>query len=198
VRDSRFQLPILLPLRVPWMVSPSTPFLRLVATESAADGGTFVEFVGYYQCDDHPSELGTDVLIAQPPGPFQPAKGIQRGAYRLIRIVFKSGVWARMTPSHSDTETIDESQYDWSQIPDQWTPDMDIDEYLDRDREAWQQTGVCPDPGVYEVSRSRWLSETGAGSDGRWKHFLITGDDSYADVIAQGYEIVEGQVLTGL
>lgn len=195
MRDSGLQLPVPIPLPVPWMVSPSTPFLRLVATEPTAQGDTYVEFAAYYLCDDDPTDSETELLVVQPPGPFQLSDRSQRGVYRLVRIVFESGAWARMSPAHSDTQVVNESEYDWSQVSEDWSPDQDVLESVDRDRERWRQTGVCPDPRVYEIASSNWLRETGALEDGRWHHFLIMGHDCYAEVIALGFKIVEGQVL---
>ena len=190
--------PKLMPLHAPWRVSPSTPFLRLVALESASQEQTHVEFVAYNQCEDASSAAsGTSLRVVQPPNAFQGAKTDERGPYRLLRIVFKGSVGARMYPAHSDSQVVDESSYDWTQVPGRWSPGEDIYSYLERDRATWLQTGVCPDPRVYEVVNSPWLEEMQMESDQRWKHYLILGHDAFVEVIAEGHEIIEGQVLGG-
>jgi hypothetical protein len=181
------------------MVSASTPFLRLFCSESAAEGGTYIEFVAFYECEN--AEFGTkdSVHVVQPPPPFQLALGTHAGPYRLVRISFKNGLWVRVNPAHSDTEVVDESMFDWSQVSGRWKTGEDIFDYFKRDKESWRQTGICPDPGFYEIQSSRWLDETGASDDRstKWKHFLVLGHDSYAEVIAESFEILEGQVLAG-
>ncbi len=197
--STRVQKPILMPIQVPWMVSPSTPFLRLVATECSSQGETHVDFVAYYHCEDVSVSSSSGVLVVQPPSTFQLANSSQKGPYRLLRFVFKSGIWSRMCPSHSDKEVIDESLFDWSQVTGSWTPGEDILKHLQQTRDSWQQSGICPDPSIYEVELSPWLDETGAAQDRyrKWRHYLILGHDSYIEVIAEGYEILEGQLLTG-
>lgn len=195
--DAAIQKPIAVPFSVPWMVSPSTPFLRLVASESAEQNGTYVEFVAYYQCEDV-SIPGSSITVVQPPAPFRLSDGHRRGPYRLIRISFKNGTWARMCPAHSDTQVVDNSAYVWSQVPGRCKPGEDIFENLRRNRGLWQQSGICPDPGIYEIASSPWLNEIkdlyNIGTE--WKHYLCLGHDSYTEVIAAGYKILEGQFLT--
>ncbi len=199
MKNTQDQKQILVPLRVAWMVSPSTPFLRLHVSESASQDETHVEFVAHYQCEEVSRPSITGIQVVQPPSPFQLAEGRQNGPYRLLRIVFKNGHWARMYPSHSDKEVINEATFDWSQVTGRWTPGQDIFAYLKQSREVWQQSGICPDPGVYEVELSSWLDETGAVQDRerKWRHYLILGHDGYVEVIAEGYEILEGQILAG-
>jgi hypothetical protein len=190
--------PKLTPLHVPWMVSPSTPFLRLVALESASQEHTHVEFVAYNQCEDAPPSVsGTGLRVVQAPNTFQVAGAVERGPYRLLRIAFKGSVGARMYPAHSDSQVVNESVYDWTQVRGRWSPGEDIYAHLERDRVSWQHTGVCPDPRVYEVVNSPWLEEMQLEGDQRWKHYLILGHDAFVEVIAEGHEIIEGQVLGG-
>jgi hypothetical protein len=190
--------PKLMPLHTSWMVSPSTPFLRLVALESASRELTHVEFVAYNQCEDTSSTVsGTGLRVVQPPITFQAAEAVERGPYRLLRIAFRGCVGARMYPAHSDSQVVDECVYDWTQVPGRWSPGEDIYAYLERDRVVWRQSGVCPDPRVYEVVNSPWLEEMQLEGDQRWKHYLILGHDAFVEVVAEGHEIIEGQVLGG-
>src|SRR5690606_31132037 len=117
--------------------------------------------------------------------------------YRLLRVRFIEGLWARMLPAHSDLQVIDEANYDWSQVTGRRRPDEAIDEYLIRKSATWRESGVCPNPRFYQVDESAWLHDVIAGSEQRedWRHFLILGHDAYVEVIANGMCIEEGQSL---
>ena len=190
----------LIPLRVPWMVSPSTPFLRLFASEQPSQEKTYVEFVAYYKCEENPSVQSstTGVHVVRPPAIFQ-ADNTGHGPYRLLRVEFESGLWVKLSPAHSDKEVVEDARFDWSGVPGRWSHGEDIYEFLERSKEEWLRSGICPDPNIYEVEESQWLDETEARHDGhkQWKHFLVLGHDAYAEVIARAYSIREGQVLSG-
>lgn len=186
--------PKLIPLRVPWMVSPSTPFLRLVAFECDFEEKTHVEFLSYdKRLDTSPPTDGKTVEIAAPPGAFRASGNLEEGPDRLVRMAFYHCIAARMCPSHSDAEVVEESAYDWSAIPARFSPGDDIFAYLERNRALWLQTGICPNPRAYEVANSPWLKEYGLANGPVWKHYLILGHDAYVEVIAKGYEVIFAQ-----
>jgi hypothetical protein len=186
-----------IPLEVPWMVSPSTPFLRLFATEQE---NTYVEFVAYYKCEESPTwqSSGTGIQVVKPPSTFH-AADTGHGPHRLVRLVFEWGIWVKLSPAFSDKEVVPEAGFDWSAVSGRWSPGEDIGGFLKRSQEEWLRSGICPDPNVYEINGSQWLEETGAAHDkhNQWRHYLILGHDAYAEVIAKGFVIHEGQVLSG-
>jgi hypothetical protein len=190
----------LIPMKVPWMVSPSTPFLRLFASEQSSQESTYVEFVAYYKCEEtHSSDaLTSGVNVVKQPASFQKGNTGERGPYRLIRIVFENGLWARLSPAHSDKEVVEDCLFDWSAVRGRWSQGEDIYEFMNRTREEWVRSGICPDPNIYEVEGSHWLDETRAANDRhkKWRHYVIQGHDAYAEIIAEGCTILEGQVLS--
>jgi hypothetical protein len=191
--------PKLKPLHVPWMVSPSVPFLRLVAQEGLSDCSVAVEFVAYDRRLDHGSEnqASTAVRVVQPPSEFRPFEGMITKPYRQVRVCFRGETWARICPAVSDSQVIDESKFDWSDVPGMWEPGEDIYEYLERDRRRWHQSGVCPNPRIYQVEGSRWLYEASVSGEAnpRLKQYIILGHDSFVEVLAEDHVVIEGQML---
>lgn len=159
-----------------------------------------MEFVAYYKCEENSTvrSFTTGIVVVKPPATFQMDKA-GHGPYRLVRVVFESGLWVKLSPAYSDKEVIQDAIFDWSAVPGRWSHEGDIYELLKRSKEEWLRSGICPDPNIYEVENSQWLDETGAANDKhtQWKHFLILGHDAYAEVIARAYKIQEGQVLSG-
>ncbi|MFD1886043.1 hypothetical protein [Paenibacillus wenxiniae] len=55
----------------------------------------------------------------------------------------------------------------------------------------WKQYGYHPDPGLYEVQASEWLSAKQQQYDPKkrlqLKHYVIAGYDSHIEIIASGY-----------
>lgn len=187
------------PLCAAWMVSPSTPFLELHYRETDTNDCTYVQFIAYNLLHDrHLPEDGTETrVVSSDPPEFLPQRDVQIGPYRLVRLRFVNALAARVSPSFNDTQVIDEASFDWSLVPGACNPDQDIFEYLEEDKRRWFETGVCQNPGVYEVEQSAWLAEQGLADkhDARWHHFLVLGHDSYVEVIAKGLDVQEGQVL---
>jgi len=195
---------LLKPLHVPWMVSPSTPFLVMHFSESGGDDGDFpsyVEFIAYNRLFKEELAEGTSgryVQVVSPPplGFFRSIDGESAGAYQLVRLQFSCASQARVLPSFSDSQVIEESAYDWSLVTGAWDGQEDIRDWLKRGNEDWRETGLSPNPGAYEVERSHWLQKSGPSTDDdQWHHYLVVGHDCYAEVIAQGIRIIYGQVL---
>ena len=51
----------------------------------------------------------------------------------------------------------------------------------------WAENSIHPNPGIYLIKNSNWLAELDYGNIGKLnlKHYLITGYDSYLEVLAQ-------------
>lgn len=103
----------------------------------------------------------------------------------MIRIVMSFGrsLYAHFAHSWSDSEVVREDHYDWSAVP-----DLDLDNLESSQKEFWtnwEKLGVCPDPNMYKVAGSLWLSEV---QDNRpLQHFLILGHDAYVEVLAEDW-----------
>ncbi|SRR5713226_1487458 len=179
----------LLYLPVPWSVSPDTPFLRLLASESSAQEPTQVNFVAHFgllqQMEDGFSDRP---VIVEPPNYNNKHKDNKTGsgAYQLLTITFSNGLWVRMRPAFSDREVVDPSLYDRSKLPCQYQKGQSPEDWVRKFWAEWRRTGFCPVPNFYEVGFSPWLKETGYEQYG-YKHFLILGHDAYVEVLAKGW-----------
>lgn len=54
-------------------------------------------------------------------------------------------------------------------------------------RDVFKETGICPNPYFYEVENTNWFSEKWYQKllKQNYKHFLLTGYDSYLEVLAK-------------
>src|SRR6187401_203694 len=95
----------LIPAQVPWMISASTPYLRLSCSESSSDSPTHVRFVGYFgleEREDVEKEDRRNVTTYYPPYDSNVVLGPKTGRDQLVRITFSHSIAARMLGSHSD------------------------------------------------------------------------------------------------
>ncbi|TXH77513.1 MAG: hypothetical protein E6Q88_00940 [Lysobacteraceae bacterium] len=182
---------ILVPVQVPWMISPSVPYLRIESPESAPLAS--VTFIGFFQLEGDPVNRAGPTVISDP-GSFVPSDTAKGSQHRLVRVLFGEGAQVRKRPAFSDLEVIPEQSYDWSNvfsgIQDGETPEASVA----RVGHQWKITGFCPDPGMYEVRESNWLREIGLDPN-QWRHYILLGHDEYVEVIAREYEWQPGQVL---
>ncbi len=177
--------PVLIPVQVPWMVDPATPFLHVHMSEDPNEEPSYVQFVGYF-------------------GPL-----VEEGKpYRIVRIILEPHAWLHMRPGHSDTDAIDMSRFDVGRLP---PIGLDSQEQIRHGdgAEEWRRTGICPDPSMYEVDRSPWLREAGlarsslpswvlqVGMPGQHKHIIIVGHDYYIEVLTKGWRHELGEYLAG-
>lgn len=174
----------LVPLEVPWQISPSTSFLRLHASECPQDDPVRIVFIAYLGLENNRMLPQSKEQVAQRVPPTTEA--ISSGAgYCEVRVTFDTGLWCRMSPACSDSETIRENAYDWSQVKCTWDGEQDIDEWLYAFKKLWRETGMCPDPRIYQVEDSEWLRSIGSCLGTEWKHYLVVGHDNYVEVIAK-------------
>jgi hypothetical protein len=191
-----FKKPKLLPAKVPWKISPSTPFLRMIVSESESDHPTEVTFLSFLPSeedlkryaegkDSRDESMDADTLLF---------RGNVDKRDRIVKLTFDCAAWARMYPFDSD-ESVFDSNYDWSAVggrdfepnpdPEDWGEEL-WEESVKRFRQQWGRTSICPDPGMYEVYASPWLQETGA-SDIGLKHYMILGHDAYIEILASSW-----------
>src|SRR5450755_2494079 len=109
---------VLIPLAVPWMISPSSG-LRL---EAAEEGDAIVRFAGLF-LDGGPE------LVRRP-----------------LRVSFSPGACARILPAHPGGAIIDEAAFDTSRIPFRYKPGGDMQRLRKEKRSSWQATTLAPDP----------------------------------------------------
>lgn len=189
--------PKLLPVSVPWQVSVSAAYLRADLAEVQSDRPIRADFVGFFARNEiTPATIsGTAVTVTKTPPPFVEDSGAPSGVYHQVRVVFRDGYWLRLSPGFSESQVLDEQAYDWSDVPGRLLPNESTREALERVRSQWLQTGICPNPRMYEVGHSRWLAELKLDRRAEWRHYLIAGSEAYIEVIARDWQWRLGQVL---
>lgn len=184
----------LFPVEVPWMISPSTPYLRLSSSESASDRPTQVRFLAYFALEDPARNRGPrqqigfkDARTLYPPYDSNVKLGPGEGPSQLVRINFERGIWSRMYPSHSDRDVLDPALYDFSFLPCPYEPNQNTSEWLKRFHDQWFTSLQCPDPRMYEVRNSSWVRDLRIENRG-FNHYVLLGHDAYAEVLAKGWK----------
>lgn len=183
------------PLKVPWQVSPSTPYLRLLAAESQRESATQVVFVAHFGLRSERTtrqEVGfSNATVASDPHQLSAQPGKESKTHSLVRIEFRGGLYARISPSFSDSEVVNPREFDTSLIP-YSDPPRDIGAWLKDVQSLWMKTGSCPHPNAYTVESSQWIDGLGLNE---FEHFLIQGHDAYVEVLARGWKWEEVKKL---
>lgn len=182
---------VLFPAEVPWMISPSVPYLRIESNGEAEPMS--VTFIGFFE-----QERGSEpsfASVVRDPGEFVLSDAATGSRYRLVRLVFEAGMHAMVRPAFSDLEVLPEQSYDWSNVPSGIQDNETAEESVARVGQLWKTTGLCPDSGMYEVRESQWLRDLGL-DPGAWHHYILLGHDEYIEVIATKFEWQPGQAVT--
>lgn len=181
------------PVKVPWMISPSAPFLKL--QESSEQGEVLVTFVGYFGTQDTGnSGSPTGMPEIREPGPEFHLSD-DKAPYRLIRVSFAEVLQSRTVSAVSDSQVIRESDYDWHKVASKRRSGEKINDFLRRHASSWEKTGLCPNPRMYEVLGSAWLEELAPQNPLPWHHYLLLGHDEYVEVAARTWRWDAGQAL---
>jgi hypothetical protein len=171
----------LMPLAVPWMISPSMPSLTLISDEDE-QGRHLVQFCGLFGFEDGVARAADAIIVDD--GKLVVNAHETSARYQLICLQFDLLGWMRRSPQVSDREVIHESDYDWSCVPG-WKRDCEeIDDWLARCQHDWAATRICPNPGVYVVENSDW----NVGPDKerfKLEHFLIVGESISIEILAR-------------
>jgi len=182
------------PLKVPWQVSPSTPYLKLVSHELSGEFPTQVIFVanfGLRLTGVQKTDLSlTRVFQASDPH-LHSLKADNDSATSLVRMDFRGGMWARITPAFSDREVLNPRAFDVSLIP-YSNPSNDVGVWLQDFQSFWLKSGSCPDPGVYTVESSEWIESLDLTG---FEHYVIQGHDAFIEVLAKDWKWDEIQKL---
>lgn len=182
----------LLPIAVPWMIAPSRPNLKLIATE---DEAVLVQFAGFFGFEENSEFDENDQVILFDNVSINPS--IRTGRYQMIVVNFSNVGWIRRSPQYSDREVIDESLFDWSDIDGKKSDEESISSWHNRFMQTWGKTKICPNPSFYLIEGSDWISESDMK---KWnlKHYIVLGESSSIEILAQGYEWESKGLLVGL
>lgn len=163
--------PILIPVQVSWSVPTAVPYLKVVIDE--ADLCT-VEFLGRFltnEAGDHE---------------------------KWVTLKFKAAGWVRSQPVLA-AQGIDRlSVYDWSQVapvygfdPITRRPQSEDDDWINNFNEQWRRTGICPDPRMYELKESDWLTESQISKG--FRHLLILGEEIQVEILCLDWRWEAGE-----
>lgn len=152
--------PRLVPVEVPWMVSPSGGIVELRTFEAEP----------------------TQIVVVVSWGPLSDTQDNSRCDH--VRLTFDAG-WVRKTPIQGQSPVMFEGAFDCADVP-LVNISSQPESALEAFQQRWRESGTCPDPRVYRVEGSRWVSEAGA-LKGRCIHFLVLGQDAYAEVLSNAW-----------
>ncbi|MGO4522992.1 hypothetical protein AB4076_20425 [Dyella sp. 2RAF44] len=182
-------LGVLFPVRVPWMISPSVPYLRMELSEQEQPAAA--TFIGFFEL-----EIGSNTVapfVVRDPGEFVRSNSMSGAAHRLVKVLFEEVSQARILPAVSDLEVISEQRYDWSNVPSGIDSGETAEQSVSRVGSLWKATGFCPDPRMYEVGDSSWIKELGLDAS-QWRHYILLGHDEYVEVVARQFDWQPGQI----
>lgn len=186
--------PRILSLDVPWMVTTAGATLKVQATP---DGRPLsATFVAYFKLADRRAPSADNELpqfVTEAP-PFQPIGNQEEHPYHLVRINFDDGLACRVTQRFSDGQTVRRKDYNWSAVPGTLLPGEDALGNIQRTTQFWLERGISPDARAYVVEGSPWLAQFGERARGM-QHYMILGDDDYAEVIARAASWEMGQAV---
>lgn len=184
--------PKLLPVAVPWEISPSVPNLKIGKSDDS--GQVSATFVGHFKCDEMAdSHLDPySVQLVSEDSNFRVVPLSIKSPFKMVRINFVNCYFFRISPAVSDAEVIPEDGYDWSAVASSLMPNERIEDNVKRTRELWIKSEICPDPGMYEVENSPLLSDFSSSSN-EVHHYLMLGHDEYIEVIAERWAWEAGQ-----
>jgi hypothetical protein len=151
------------PLALPWMTSTSVSDLHVSVVENGD------------------ATVRCDVAAISDQDPFGEL------AIRRANVSFRGGQWLRIEPAASDAATVPPDRFDWNGLPFRGVKDQNFDGFLREFRTSWIETGNCPDPKVYEIMSSTWLSSSGAIRFG-CKHYLIVGRDLWLEILSLDFK----------
>ena len=136
--------------------------------------------------------MGPDPSYVTEEPDFVPGSMAQKVPYRMVRIVLAGGLAVRTRHAFSEHQTVPKKEYDWSAVPGALLPGEDTMAYMERVTDYQLRTGLSPDPDMYEVIGSTWAAEFREAHP-HLKHYLIRGDETYLEILAQGWSWEPGQ-----
>ncbi len=154
----------LVPVEVPWMISPSANDLCLRVDE---EGLARISLSGWFKYGTSKLE-GTNAEI-------------QPGTYAEVVVEIRVAFYSCLSAAARQDTVIDHALYDTSSI----SPEENetVFELMDRNEAVWQRTLVCPDPSFYLVSESERVRASSALRRLNVSHWILVGHDAYIEVV---------------
>jgi hypothetical protein len=186
--------PKLVPVSVPWMISPSVPQLR--AHFDSAGSPASVTFIGFFKCDDLPSApdyFSQKPHVVERELQFEARPLSETAPFRMVRITFDQCISLRNVPAFSDIDALNEDDWDWSQVTSTLLPGETTEQNVVRTRDLWLSSGICPDPRMYEVvSPGRSIASNPVATRD-WHQYLMLGRDEHIEFTCKIWHWEPGQ-----
>lgn len=178
----------LVPVPVPWQVSPSTPYLRLTMNEAWSEDPTNVTFVAHHglRVPSKPAaSVGPEsVVVSSNPYDLINSDGERSETHSVVRITFDGAAHHARMSGYPYEDRLDPELFEETELLG-LSDEMDVERWgRERDR-IWLESGHCPTPNFYRVENSHWLKEFNSTG---YEHYLIRGHDAYAEVVAKGWK----------
>ncbi len=158
----------LIPVQVPWRVSLSTPFLTVRVAEFEE---RHIEFVATFRLetsgmDERKIKITTDAQLVNIKSSFE----------------FDGSI------------SVENFNYDYSEISDMPNMNEDITAWGKRFTDKWNETGICPNPRMYEVIESEWVTAS-YNANGQYKHYLIIGEVMAVEFLCEEWKWEAGETI---
>jgi hypothetical protein len=148
------------PVKTPWMVSSTE---RELTVEKLSKNRLKVGFLGFFGKD-----IVNDEIIDK---------------YDNVEVIFSGLEDFRHFPEYSSDDSKRIDSYDWELVPEFRDEAGSLAQHGEIFHKVWKKTGFCPDPAVYEIEDSEWVSSM-IGNKKRLKHYLVLGGDYNLEVLS--------------
>lgn len=149
---------VLVPCRVPWVISSSMSGVTVMHSESDVEPECSVVFGA--------GRLTEDARIDS----------------RRVELAFKLCYYIRTGP-HDDSRTFETIGYT-VQVP----VVLPICDWHNQWALAWRTLGYCPDSSFYVAQQSDWITALPTRFQKNVRHYVVDGRDGYVELIAQSFK----------
>ncbi len=157
----------LVPIAVPWQIALATPYLRLEINDY---GSRTLSFIASFLLDATAKEE------------------------RLVTVTFKKLKRVRVNYITLEGGGMDENLYDWTDVPLRFTEEMNLSVREKQYNAMWLNSGVCPDPRMYQVIQSQLL-EPNEIEQHQVQHYLAVGEEFTLDIVAGDWKWSAGEPI---
>jgi hypothetical protein len=175
-------------VHVPWQSSPSESLIGF----SGKEGEVTVTLSGFF---------GHHVLakirreLSETAGKDEDVPDLQwnNAGYGCVTLTFRSLVTFQIHPPQMPHSLLDESHYDFSDIPLYGLGLKSFDDWSSQVDAQWAQRGLCPNPRFYEVIDGEGVANAAV----RCSRWILLGHDAYCEIVAGSFEWSHADVNDG-
>lgn len=162
----------IIPVKVPWMISPSYEI------EEYSGGISFVNIFLY--CLNSKEQQNKEIeKLNKLYNNNIPEEIWNEVGYMNIELHFESVNYFAIIYPQQEVFGLNEEKYDMSMVEPYYDGSLDLEE-------IWSEEGFCPNPKMYEVENSI-LKKTLNITDDSVKHWLITGHEEEVHILSKDY-----------